>query len=215
MNKLRLQWKLIVGIAAVVFFLALGAILYVSHNQRQPAPKKDDNVIRHSTDEPDESKQNADAYQWKGEAGDPKHISIPTIGMESLIQRVGVDQRKQIAVPTNIHLVGWFTDSARPGAPGLSIIDGHVSGRAQDGIFKNLNKLNVNDTFTVTQGDGKQLQYKVIGKVSVPTADATNEIFSQNPAVKSQLNLVTCTGTYDDAQRGYTDRLIIQAELVS
>lgn len=170
-------------------------------------------AITYSTDTPDEDPIRKD-YAWRGNAGDPKYIDLPTIRTGGFVQKMGVDQRTQIAVPTNINLAGWFADTARPGQPGLSIIDGHVNGRKADGIFKNLKNLKGGDEFTVTLGNGKGLRYRVFGKTSVATKDAPGVLFSQDPTKKSQLNLITCGGAFDTKANSYEQRVIITAELL-
>ena len=171
-------------------------------------------VITYSTDTPEETKPGAD-YQWQGQAHEPKRISVPTLGIDGYIQKVGVDQHKQVAVPSNVHMAGWFTESAKPGSAGLSIIDGHVDGRESDGIFKQLAKSKKDDVFEVELGDGTLHRFTVITVVTVDTKDAASVLFSQNPGVKSQLNLITCGGTFDTKTKSYDKRVIVSAQLVS
>ncbi len=168
-------------------------------------------VVSTSTDTPSEDRPTD--YQWHGQSADPQKISLPTIQTEAYLQAVGLDQDSKIAVPTNIFLAGWFVDSVQPGELGLSIIDGHVIGHYNDGIFKNLNKLAIGDTFTVTRGDGKILSYTVKVIQSVPNEQANEVLFSQLPDIKSQLNLITCDGEYVREIQQYGKRLIISAEL--
>lgn len=171
-------------------------------------------VITHSTDTPSEVKPPKD-YKWVGGPQDPKKIIIPKISAEGFVQQVGVDQNNQVAVPNNLYMVGWFVQTAQPGKPGLSVIDGHVTGRVNDGIFKNLDKLKKGDRYTVEQGNGNKLTYEVIGSQSAPAAKSVAIIFSQDPSVKSQLNLVTCSGTYNKDTHSYPDRLVVASKLIS
>lgn len=171
-------------------------------------------TVFHSTETPSEQKLASD-FNWKGNTNDPKKITIESQGIDGFVQKVGVDQNKQIAVPNNIHVAGWFTDSVRPGDKGLSIIDGHVNGRKSDaGIFKQLPKLAKDDVITVTFGDNSTKKFKVFAAEEVKTEDAPSVLFSQNPSVTNQLNLITCVGNYVDADRTYDKRFIVQAELV-
>lgn len=90
-----------------------------------------------------------------------------------------------------------------------------MSGRSADGLFKNLNTLVENDTFTVERGDGTMLQYKVMQVTTVPEAESAELLFSQNPKIKSQLNLITCGGTFDRASNQYTERTIVTSQLLA
>ena len=200
-----------------VIFIVVGALLFM---QLQPegSDKKayvwTEQTVQHSTDSPSEQ-QLDDGFAWKGAANDPKKITISSQGIDGFIQKVGVDQNKQIAVPNNIHIGGWFVDSVRPGDKGLSIIDGHVNGRVSDaGIFKQLSKVNEGDTVTVTFGDNTTKSFKVFYADETKTADAAAVLFSQSPTVTNQLNLITCVGTFIAAEKTYDKRFIVQAELI-
>lgn len=171
-------------------------------------------VITYSTDRPDESKQNADAYAWRGADDEPKRIIIPQIQVHAYVQKAGVDQNKQIAVPNNIHLAGWFVDSQKPGQNGLSIIAGHVTGRTTDGVFKQLSNLTDGDEFSVELGNGTVLHYRVKKTQTLKATESASVLFSQGPKVRSQLNLITCGGNFDEGQQQYENRVIVSAELV-
>jgi hypothetical protein len=54
--------------------------------------------------------------------------------------------------------------------------------------------------------------------MSVDTVDenkATGYLFSQNPKVVKQLNLITCGGDYDKKSHLYSKRVIVSSELVN
>lgn len=201
--------KLLVGLLAGLLLVAV-ILVVVS---RGPAPEPEPALVTRSSDEPSETKPNPDTYQWKGAKNDPKFIEIPGVA-EGFIQRVGVDQHKAVAVPSNIHMAGWFVDSVRPGDKGLSIIDGHVDGRTQPGIFTDLAKAKPGTEFTVTFGDDSVKKFRIAAVKTVATDKAENELFSQDPTILRQLNLITCGGTFDKAKRSYDERVIVSSELV-
>lgn len=207
-NWLRL---IAAGLSLVVFgFLGFWAL-----NKEAPQLTEVAEVINFSTDTPDEQKPDTNTFVWKGQASDPKYISLPTIGAEGFIQNVGIDQNNAVAVPNNIHMAGWFTGSARPGQAGLSIIDGHVDGAQGDGIFKNLVNLKLGDELTVRLGDETTKRYRVKEVVSVDTARSAEVLFSHSPTIASQLNLVTCGGNFDKQTGQYEQRVIVVAELIA
>ena len=200
--------KIIVG--GVVCLILLAGLF---HYRSESSFVDSGGVVTYSTENPDEKKP-TDNFQWKGGVEDPKKIIISSIGVDAYVQKVGVDQNKEVAVPSNLHMVGWFVDTVRPGQKGLSLIDGHVSGRKNDGVFKDLEKLNEGDQFLVQLGDGSEIKYRVIGKRSASVKDSVSIMFSQNPKVSSQLNLVTCSGKYDEKTRSYDERLTVMAERI-
>lgn len=170
-------------------------------------------TITFSTDTPEENLPETVGYAWKGTSSEPKRLIIPSLGVDSYIQKVGVDQNTQIAVPNNIHIAGWFVDSVVPGQQGLSIIDGHVNGRNSDeGIFKHLKELKPGDEVIVETGAGTRTTFTVFSGESLPTDQVADKLFSQVPTIKRQLNLITCTGTYDKTARSYTERWLTVLE---
>ena len=202
----------------IIILILLVTVLAVFYGLRK-APKrtveKVPEVVTVSTDKPSEEEPVKAGYVWQGKGDEPKRIIIPTINVDGFVQKVAVDQNKQVGVPSNIFLTGWFTESVKPGEKGLSIIDGHLDGYQKDGVFKGLAKLKLGDEFKIERGDGKILQYTVLTVKSVPTDKAASELFSQDPTVESQLNLITCGGTFDKSARSYKERVIVAAELTS
>ncbi|MEI7818998.1 MAG: class F sortase [bacterium] len=205
----------LITIVAFVIIVAAGTYIIVRQPKPNLAAVNKGEVITVSTDKPSEEEPVKVGYVWKGEASDPKKIVIPSIGVDGFIQKVGVDQNKQVGVPTNIYLTGWFVDSVKPGEKGLSIIDGHLDGYQKDGVFKKLSQLKPGDEFTVEKGDGALLKYSVLTNKSVATEKAAAELFSQDPSVVSQLNLITCGGQFDESARSYKERVITTAELIN
>lgn len=197
-----------IGIVAVVLLLVgTTTAWYVLNRHKTPAP------ITYSTDQPDETRPNKDSFRWHGRSEDPKYISLPSIQTEGFIQNVGVDQRQQVAVPTNIHIAGWFTNSVLPGQNGLSIIDGHLDGRRDKGIFNRLGDLKENDEFTIEFGNGETKVFRVRQVSTMPTEEANSLLFSQNPNIRQQLTLITCGGNFDQQSRQYEERVLVVAEL--
>lgn len=166
-----------------------------------------------STDQPSEEPINKNKYRSTAGPLEPKYITLSTINAEGFVEKVGVDQNAQIAVPTNINLAGWYVEALKPGEPGLSIIDGHLDGYTYDGIFKNLARLKVGDNYIVERGDGKRLTYKVTSVTSVPADKAAVKLFTQDSAIKSQLNLITCGGKFDESNKQYENRVIVVSAL--
>lgn len=209
--KAYIKKRQAVATAAAMVSLVLLAVI-VSATMHSSAVEQD--IITYSTDAPSEVKPDQ-TYEWKGRPEDPKKITIPNAQTDGLIQKVGKDQHGQVAVPNNIHIAGWFVDSARPGQLGLSVIDGHVDGRSEtSGVFKQINRLSDGDTFQVELGSGTTLHYKVRSVHSVDTDQAASTLFSQVPSIASQLNLITCGGNYDRESRDYDKRIIVVGELV-
>jgi len=140
---------------------------------------------------------------------------MPSIDVNAPLQKVGIDQHGEIAVPSNIHVAGWFFDSAKPGKPGLSIIDGHLDGTREKGVFSRLAVVSVGDRFIIERGDKQILTFEVFLIKTVKEADAATILFSQDSATPSQLNLITCSGSFNKKSHNYNDRVIVSARFVN
>ncbi|HJM04544.1 MAG TPA: class F sortase [Candidatus Saccharimonadaceae bacterium] len=168
-----------------------------------------------STTQPDETRPDPATYEWQGGPTDPKYIDLPTIGAEGFMQNVGIDQEGAIAVPTNIHIAGWFIDSVLPGERGLSIVDGHVDGLTQDGIFQQLADLREGDEYTITMGDDTVKTFVVESVQTLALEETADVLYSQVPGVERQLNLITCAGSFDRTVGQYDERVVVVSALKS
>ncbi len=212
-NQRRIVRKLI--LAAIVALAITGLSGYLASKYSGPTTSRySPDVITHSTDVPNEEPVDLKPLQT-AQGNEPALLHIPAINVNAPIQKVGIDQHGEIAVPSNINLTGWFVDGAIPGEPGLSIIDGHLDGPSKKGVFWDLARLKPGDTLTIERGDKKILIFEVTSTKTVKTSEAAGVLFSQDPATKSQLNLITCTGTYDKRSRSYDQRIIISTRLIN
>jgi LPXTG-site transpeptidase (sortase) family protein len=220
--KLRLPKDKIVTAGIIVAALALitfGAAGLLKWHKKTAAPVEAvtaniAQTVTNSTDSPDETKIDTKTANYKVPADMPRLISLPTIGAEGFVQRVGIDQHNAIAVPSSVHVAGWFTGSAKPGNKGLSIIDGHVQGVYQQGVFKNLAKMAAGDKFTVQYGDGSIRTFQVVSNNQYSPQQTATKQFEQLPGVDNQLNLITCGGKYVKAQKAYDKRVLIAAKSI-
>lgn len=205
-------WRQISAIGAIV--LAVAAVSYLIPSSRPRSIAKPAPVVTTSTDHPSEAPITT-AYQSTATGDQPKYIHLPTINTQGYIQAVGIDQHHQVAVPTNIHLAGWFVNSVTPGDPGLSIIDGHLDGYRLPGIFASLGRLKPGDRFSVDLANGRTRTFQVKTVQSLPTAQAASTLFSQDPSITRQLNLITCSGTFVKSAAAYDQRVIVTAEYIT
>lgn len=145
----------------------------------------------------------------------PVRITIPSIGVNAHVERVGKKDDGSMATPESFENAGWYSLGARPGQPGNTVIAGHVNNAlTKAGVFAHLSSVKVGDYVTVADAAGKTLVYAV----SETRQYATNEapaasIFAQTGP--SQLVLITCDGAWDEASRSYDKRLVIYARLTS
>ncbi|HSX05688.1 MAG TPA: class F sortase [Candidatus Saccharimonadales bacterium] len=210
--------RFIVIASVLLIALLAGAAAVVIHGKQAPpsaslpTPK---NVVTKTLARPSTAQPTAQQYTAQAGPDEPTHISLPTIGASGYIQNVGIDQYKQMAAPTNVHVAGWYVDSLLPGQAGLSIIDGHIDGYAHNqGIFGKLNKLKTGDIFMVAFGNGSSKSFKVKSVQLVTATNVPEVLFAHDPTIPSQLNLITCGGNYDGVSHTYDQRTIVVSALV-
>ena len=165
-------------------------------------------IVTESTEIPEES----EPEEFYVPADFPKYLTIPSINIRGYIQSVGIDQDGLIAVPTNVHLAGWYINSAKPGKEGLSIIDGHRDGSSIGGIFRNLETLSKGDVLSVEYGDGTVYDFEVVDLKQLSIEESYDFMYSRIDGVDIQLNLVTCGGKWNKEIKTYEDRIIVRAK---
>jgi LPXTG-site transpeptidase (sortase) family protein len=175
-----------------------------THGQFKPSP------VAHSNRAPSEQPV---GLPYNVPPNQPKQISLPTIDTTGYIQQVGTIAGG-VGTPDSIFMAGWYNQTVKPGAAGLSIIDGHVQGAYKPGVFKNLINLKSGDTFTVTFGDNSVRTFKVLRLQSYSVTDAAPALFARDTSIKAQLNLITCTGKYDTVNKQFNQRLVVVSERI-
>lgn len=198
-------------VLGVCLFLYGAYYLYVGYMATRGTPQElnPGDTVSRSTEEPVETRP-ADNYEVP--ADQPRRVILPAAGAEGYIQKVGVDQYGAVAVPSNVHVAGWFVNSPKPGSPGVSIIDGHVRGKYAEGVFSKLHTLKKGDVVRVEFGDRSIRSFTVVDSVSVPVDKATDELY-KNVVSGSQLTLITCGGRFDKASQEYQQRILVRARL--
>jgi len=203
-----------IGILLVVTG-STGIFLYLKDRQNAITPIKvtPTNTVVQSSDTPSEAPVSPNDFA-NVPADQPREIKIPAIKVEGYIQKVGIDQDNQIAVPDNIYLAGWYTNSVKPGEKGLSVIDGHVLGRYNDAIFKNLVNLKLGNTFSVIYGDNSEKLFQVKEVKTLPVNETISYLMQSDPAIQKQLNLITCGGNFDKTSQQYDMRVVVKSEAI-
>lgn len=203
----------LIGASLVLATVVIVALIAFIPPQKQEGAV--DGVVTFSVAEPSTVKPDS-SFVWRGSPTDPKKIVISDLGADGFIQNVGIDQNNQVAVPTNTHIAGWFVDSVLPGEKGLSIIDGHIDLRdgSPPALFQNLQNVTLGDKVSITFGDDSSKQFRVVQVKTVPLNEAADILFSSLPGVERQLNLITCSGSYDETVETFSQRVIVSTELV-
>ncbi|WP_226585108.1 class F sortase [Halobacillus litoralis] len=142
----------------------------------------------------------------------PERIEIPAIDVNAPVQALGYTDKGGMAVPNNLTDVGWFEPGTKPGSQGNAVLAGHVDGRSGPAVFFDLKKLIPGDQIHLYNKDGTKRTFIVQRLEAYPFENAPlREIFG--PANHQGLNLITCTGPYDDEASTYSERLAVYTVL--
>ena len=144
-------------------------------------------------------------------ASRPLILSIPKIGVSARIESVGTNKKGQMRAPSSFRTVAWYMYGAKPGSKGASVIVGHVDNAlALKGVFFHLNALSLGDDVQVEDTKGVIHRFVVIRTASYAYDDATplQEIFVGS-ATSSELNLITCGGTWIPSIHSYDKRFVV------
>jgi sortase (surface protein transpeptidase) len=145
----------------------------------------------------------------------PVSLLIPAIGVNALIEKVGVTPGGDLAVPTQNPWedVGWYRSGPHPGERGSAVIDGHLDRPGgYPAVFWHLRDLQVGNEVTVVDSHGKAFHFHVTGIVFYAPQDAPiQQIFANNSG--TYLNLITCAGDWIPGQHQTTLRLVVYTSL--
>lgn len=140
--------------------------------------------------------------------GEPVGLSIPSIGVDSVVVPVGLEPNGEMEVPP-ADQAGWYFYGPRPGeADGTSVIAAHVDFGGQRGVFFNLRELQVGAEVSVTDATGATHRYVVTERFQVDKDQLPIEdIFvADGPP---GLTLITCGGSFDRSARSYQDNIVV------
>ncbi|MDP9115720.1 MAG: class F sortase [Actinomycetota bacterium] len=147
----------------------------------------------------------------------PLRVCIPSIGVNASVIQLGLNADNTVQVPplSQIADAGWYRYSPVPGAPGPTIILGHVdSAQYGRGVFFDLGRMRAGDRVSVTRSDGAVATYRIT-RVSefAKSAFPTQLVYGNTPG--PTVRLITCGGAFDASAGSYVDNIIAFGDLVS
>ncbi|MFD0291362.1 class F sortase [Streptomyces sp. NPDC127061] len=151
-----------------------------------------------------------------GKSGDapaaaPVRISIPSLGIDSELMRLGLNQDGTVEVPPAEKgmTAGWYTGGATPGERGAAVVIGHNDTRFGKAVFHDLEKIAKGADIAVRNDRGAELHFRVTATETVSKkAFPTEKVYGSTGA--RTLRLITCDGAFD-AQGHPVDNLIVYA----
>jgi sortase (surface protein transpeptidase) len=144
----------------------------------------------------------------------PERLRIPSLGIDSVVQWVGLDDQGRMDTPSNYVDTAWYEHGPRPGMQGNAVIAGHLDSATGPAVFYRLGDLRPGDEIIVVASDGEELRFVVEASESYHVSDAPlSRIFG--PAGESRLNLITCSGRFDRSVQEYDQRLVVYTKLAN
>ena len=142
----------------------------------------------------------------------PTRVRIPTIGVDSGLVDLGVDDERRLVPPEDFATAGWFTGGPAPGAPGPAVIAGHVDSYRGPAVFFELADLAPGDEVLVDRADGSTERFEVQSVDRYPKDEfPTDRVYGPTP--QPELRLITCGGQFDPEERSYRDNVVVSAVL--
>ncbi|TRV78833.1 class F sortase [Streptomyces sp. 130] len=154
----------------------------------------------------------APAPEATATAQPPAHVSIPSLGVDSDIMRLGLNPDRTVEVPPADKgmTTGWYTGSAVPGEPGAAVLIGHNDTRYGRAVFHDLKKIAEGAEIVVRDAGGKDVRFEVTARETVrKDAFPTARVYGRT--TERALRLITCDGAFDAAGHP-VDNLIVYAK---
>ena len=144
----------------------------------------------------------------------PTRLRIPTIKIDASFVELGLAADNTIQVPKSFTEVGWYTHGPTPGELGPAIVLGHVDSRLLGpAVFFYLGQLKPGDMVEIDREDGSTAVFRVDKLEKYSQDDFPAELVYGN-IDHAGLRLITCSGTYDRAEKRYDQNLVVYASLV-
>ena len=136
-------------------------------------------------------------------------LKIPKINIDAAVVFVGLTPQGAMDVPKGPNDVAWFNLGPRPGEIGSAVISGHYGWKNNiPAVFDNLHKLRKGDKVYVEDKNGATITFVVRELRTYDQNEDASDVFGSSDG-KAHLNLVTCTGTWNKAQKSYSKRLVV------
>lgn len=141
-------------------------------------------------------------------ASAPVRIEIPSIGVDTGIDPMGLNADGSLQVPTNFARTGYFTGRPKPGDVGPAIVVGHIDDKSGPAAFYRLRTLRPGAEVRIHRADGSVVVFQVERSKQVPkNAFPTDEVYGPTP--DPTLRLITCGGSFDRSSGHYRDNTVV------
>jgi len=139
----------------------------------------------------------------------PVRLAIKSIAVDAKVNPTGLTVNGDMAIDSNPKELAWYQLGPKPGEAGNAVIAGHYGWK--DGVasvFNDLNSVKPGDVISTFDAAGLAVNFAVTSiRLYNPDDDATQVFVSTD--TKAHLNIITCQGSWNNAQRTYSERLVV------
>lgn len=146
-------------------------------------------------------------------ADQARYLYLPSIGIQSRVDSVGINSNGNIDSPKNANDVAWYDGSAKPGQDGQVFINGHKSySSSYNSAFDKLDQLKVGDSIVIENGNGDKFTYKVVSNQTLATDKVDmNQALNVPDDAKQGVTLMTYAGKYNYRDQSTDQRVVVYA----
>lgn len=201
----------ILGIGVSVIGVALiGAGVFVGRQTGSGPPNLHSNFAQYVSHTP------IPKYQAASQAIIPVELSAPAINLNLPMVGVGKTSSGSMQLPPSPMVLAWYDQGYKPGQDGNVVITGHLdTANWQDptAAFWLLGDLRPGMLITLTSNQGIRQEYQVVA-LHVYTSGKLPVAQLFGPSTIPQINLVTCHGIWRGWTLGYSQKLVVTAQMV-
>lgn len=192
--------RIVVIVFLVVAALALSLSLYVI--SKRPA-------VNSVSPIPTPAQAITPLKQTDVNPGLPSRLKIPKIGVDATIDHLGTTPQGEMSTPDGPANAGWFNLGPRPGENGNAVISGHFGYKNNiPAVFDNLHKLQKGDKLYTTNEKDETTTFVIRELRTYTPKENATDVFRSSDG-QAHLNLITCQGVWNQAQKSYSTRLVV------
>ncbi len=139
----------------------------------------------------------------------PLRLKIPVITVDTAVYSAGLTPNGTMDIAKDPTKVAWYEFGPRPGEIGSAVIAGHYGWIGDKGsVFNDIHTLKKGDELSVTDEKGTVIVF-IVREIReyYPESDDTT-VFKSSDG-KSHLNLITCSGVWENSTQSYSNRLVV------
>lgn len=144
----------------------------------------------------------------------PVRLAVPALGVDTVVDPVGVEPDGQMTIPAEVDRVGWYRFGPAPGDDGSAVLAGHVDDAEQGlGAMAPLREAEAGDEVVVTDAAGTATRWRVVSRELISKQVLPlDRLFARDGPPR--LTLITCGGPFLPEFRSYRDNVVVVAERV-